>query len=107
MNDQTSTTWWPRAPSTRPARRSSGSARGPGAEGAATGKPLGLYRHQVEAVRTAHTGANYVLTTGTGSGKSLAYIIPIVDHVLRAGSGKGIKAIVSRPTGRPFPGGSI
>ena len=31
----------------------------------------------------ARTGASYVLTTGTGSGKSLAYIIPIIDAVLR------------------------
>jgi ATP-dependent helicase YprA (DUF1998 family) len=38
-----------------------------------------------------------VLTTGTGSGKSLSYIVPIVDHVLRNGSGKGIKAIVVYP----------
>ncbi len=43
------------------------------------------------------TGANYVLTTGTGSGKSLAYIVPIVDHVVRKGSGKGISAIVVYP----------
>ena len=34
-------------------------------------------------------GGNYVLTTGTGSGKSLAYIVPIVDHVLRNGTGHG------------------
>ena len=52
---------------------------------AAAGKPLRLHRHQTDAVRAAATGANYVLTTGTGSGKSLAYIIPIVDHVLRGG----------------------
>lgn len=38
-----------------------------------------------------------MLTTGTGSGKSLAYIVPIVDHVLRNGSGKGIQAIVVYP----------
>ncbi len=38
-----------------------------------------------------------MLTTGTGSGKSLAYIIPIVDFVLRQGSGKGIRAIVVYP----------
>jgi ATP-dependent helicase YprA (DUF1998 family) len=40
-----------------------------------------------------------VLTTGTGSGKSLAYIVPIVDHVLRArergGAGRRITAIVA------------
>jgi hypothetical protein len=62
------------------------------------GKPLRLHRHQAEAIKVARSGANYVLTTGTGSGKSLTYIIPIVDHVLRRGSGKGIRArAVSRP----------
>jgi len=59
--------------------------------------PLQLHRHQTEAIRAARSGRNYVLTTGTGSGKSLAYIIPIVDQVLRHGSGKGIKAIVVYP----------
>ena len=38
-----------------------------------------------------------MLTTGTGSGKSLAYMIPIVDHVLRAGSGRGVQALVVYP----------
>jgi ATP-dependent helicase YprA (DUF1998 family) len=61
------------------------------------GKPLRLHRHQVEAIRAALTGEHYVLTTGTGSGKSLAYIVPIVNHVLRRGSGQGIQAIVVYP----------
>lgn len=61
------------------------------------GLPLNLYRHQSEAIRAAHSGNNYVLSTGTGSGKSLSYIIPIVDHVLKAGPGKGIQAIVVYP----------
>ena len=61
------------------------------------GKPLRLHRHQSDAVKAAKTGDNYVLTTGTGSGKSLAYIVPIVDHVLRIGSGKGIRAIIVYP----------
>ena len=60
-------------------------------------KPLRLHRHQTEAVAAARSGGNYVLTTGTGSGKSLAYIVPIVDFVLRQGSGKGIRAIVVYP----------
>ncbi|WP_221322818.1 protein kinase [Actinoplanes sp. L3-i22] len=47
------------------------------------GRPLSLYRHQRQAIDLARTGASYVLTTGTGSGKSLAYIVPIVDRVLR------------------------
>lgn len=61
------------------------------------GTPLHLHRHQSEAIRLAAQGHNYVLTTGTGSGKSLSYIVPIVDRVLRAGSGKGIRAIVVYP----------
>jgi ATP-dependent helicase YprA (DUF1998 family) len=61
------------------------------------GRPLRLHRHQVDAIRAAKTGSNYVLTTGTGSGKSLSYIIPIVDHVVRSGSRKGIRAIVVYP----------
>jgi ATP-dependent helicase YprA (DUF1998 family) len=65
--------------------------------GSDPGRPLQLHWHQAEAIRTAAKGNNYVLTTGTGSGKSLAYIVPIVDYVLRNGSGNGIQAIVVYP----------
>ena len=61
------------------------------------GGSLRLYKHQSEAIRIAATGHNYVLTTGTGSGKSLAFMIPIVDHVLKHGSGRGIRAILVYP----------
>ena len=61
------------------------------------GRPMTLYRHQVEAIGAARAGDNYVLTTGTGSGKSLAYMSAIVDHTLRVGSGGGIKAIIVYP----------
>jgi ATP-dependent helicase YprA (DUF1998 family) len=57
------------------------------------GRPLRLHRHQAEALQAAASGDNYVLTTGTGSGKSLSYIVPIVDRILRQGGGDGIKAI--------------
>jgi ATP-dependent helicase YprA (DUF1998 family)/very-short-patch-repair endonuclease len=66
-------------------------------ESAELGKPLRLHTHQTEAIQVARAGHNYVLTTGTGSGKSLVYIIPIVDHVLRHGSGRGIQALVVYP----------
>lgn len=62
-----------------------------------SGEPLRLHTHQEAAVRTARAGHHYVLTTGTGSGKSLSYIVPIVDHVLRRGSGNGIQAIIVYP----------
>ncbi|HXF72477.1 MAG TPA: DEAD/DEAH box helicase [Actinomycetota bacterium] len=60
------------------------------------GRPIRLHRHQVEAIEAARAGANYVLTTGTGSGKSLTYIVPIVDDALR-NPGRGVKAIVVYP----------
>ncbi len=64
-------------------------------------RPLTLHRHQRDAVEAAADGRSYVLTTGTGSGKSLAYIVPIVDRVLRdrdvAGKTRGVKAIVVYP----------
>jgi ATP-dependent helicase YprA (DUF1998 family) len=61
------------------------------------GKAMRLHRHQEQAIRVAREGRSCVLTTGTGSGKSLAYIVPIVDFVLRNGSGRGVKAIVVYP----------
>lgn len=61
--------------------------------------PITLHKHQRDAVEIARTGRSYVLTTGTGSGKSLSYIVPIVDHVLRMGADrpKGVKAIIVYP----------
>ena len=47
------------------------------------GHSMPLHKHQEEAIRAAQRNESYVLTTGTGSGKSLSYFIPIVDHVLR------------------------
>ena len=62
-----------------------------------SGKQLLLHTHQREAILKAKEDKSYVLTSGTGSGKSLTYIVPIVDHVLRKGSGRGIQAIVVYP----------
>lgn len=48
------------------------------------GFSLPLHKHQAEAISLAAAGESYVLTTGTGSGKSLGYFIPIVDACLKA-----------------------
>ena len=56
-----------------------------------------FHRHQTEAFEIANRRESYVLTTGTGSGKSLSYIVPIVNRVLQDGSGKGVRAIVVYP----------
>lgn len=61
------------------------------------GKPIELYKHQADAIEIAQTGRNYILTTGTASGKSLAYIIPIVDHILKNPKPNTIKAIIVYP----------
>jgi superfamily II DNA/RNA helicase len=46
------------------------------------GEPLSLYKHQEQAIALASQGESYVVTTGTGSGKSLCFFIPIVNAVL-------------------------
>jgi len=46
-------------------------------------KPIELFAHQLEAIATAHNNKSFVVTTGTGSGKSLAFFIPIIDRILR------------------------
>src|SRR5690606_28942047 len=56
------------------------------------GRPITLHRHQREAIDVAASGASYVLTTGTGSGKSLSYLVPIVDRVLKEREREGPKA---------------
>lgn len=65
------------------------------------GKAMALYQHQIDAIQLARQRKSYALTTGTGSGKSLAYFIPIIDDVLRRKrSGipqHGISAIVVYP----------
>jgi DEAD/DEAH box helicase domain-containing protein len=42
-----------------------------------------LFRHQAEAWEAAARGENVVVTTGTASGKSLAFNLPVLDAVAR------------------------
>ncbi|HEY4014359.1 MAG TPA: DEAD/DEAH box helicase [Polyangiaceae bacterium] len=41
-----------------------------------------LYAHQAEAFEAARRGEDIVVTTGTASGKSLAYLLPVVQATL-------------------------
>ena len=50
----------------------------------AGGRPLSLYEHQKQAIAIAAAGESFVVTTGTGSGKSLCFFVPIVSQVLAA-----------------------
>lgn len=65
-----------------------------------SGEPWQFYTHQVEAFRRAEAGRPYVMTTGTGSGKSVTYMAPIITHVLRDKQkhpGRSIRAIIVYP----------
>jgi superfamily II DNA/RNA helicase len=62
--------------------------------------PLSLYKHQEQAIALASQGESYVVTTGTGSGKSLCFFIPIVSAVLaekRKSAARRTRAIVVYP----------
>jgi hypothetical protein len=62
------------------------------------GAAFHLYRHQVEALERASAGDSYVVTSGTGSGKSLTYFIPIIDSLLRnPATGERVSALVVYP----------
>jgi ATP-dependent helicase YprA (DUF1998 family) len=47
------------------------------------GRPFRLYRHQEEAIRKALARESIIVTSGTGSGKSLCYFLPIVESLVR------------------------
>jgi ATP-dependent helicase YprA (DUF1998 family) len=64
-----------------------------------TSPPVRLYRHQSDAIRSIMSGQNTVITSGTGSGKSFCFAIPVVSTALEMQSQNlpGIKAIFVYP----------
>lgn len=70
-----------------------------GKEPGRLGIPARLHKHQQDAIQRCQRNESYVLTTGTGSGKSLSYFIPIIDAILkgRRSDSAGIKAIIIYP----------
>ncbi|MCX7607322.1 MAG: DEAD/DEAH box helicase [Bacteroidia bacterium] len=63
-----------------------------------TGEPFRLHWHQKEAFELYKAGKSFVLTSGTGSGKSLAYFLPIVDALLREPEASwGVQALLVYP----------
>ena len=74
--------------------------RSPAAADGAAGRTLSLYKHQEQAIALASDGESFVVTTGTGSGKSLCFFIPILNAVLSAKAGGGAprtRAIIVYP----------
>ncbi|WP_163409776.1 DEAD/DEAH box helicase [Flavobacterium ajazii] len=58
-----------------------------------------LYKHQVEAIELGVKGKGFVVTSGTGSGKSLTFLATIFNDLFKIGSEKkkGVKAILVYP----------
>lgn len=61
-----------------------------------------LYVHQEKAVRAAASGDNMIVTTGTGSGKTECFLLPVVNSLLRELEvaerlDDGVRAIVIYP----------
>ncbi|MDG6095795.1 DEAD/DEAH box helicase, partial [Acetobacter sp. AN02] len=62
--------------------------------------PVRFYRHQAQSIAKARAQKSYVVTTGTGSGKSLCFFVPIIDAVVRArkqGKARRTRAIIIYP----------
>ncbi len=63
---------------------------------------LPLYWHQEQAIYKARQGRNLVITTGTSSGKTLAFLIPILDSLAREAEAgtlaqPGVRALLLYP----------
>lgn len=60
-----------------------------------------LYLHQEKAIRKTNVNHNLVVTTGTGSGKTECFILPILNHLLReketGALTSGVRAILIYP----------
>jgi len=56
-----------------------------------------LYRHQRQAIELGVRGTDFVVTSGTGSGKSLTYIGTIFNHLLANQAAEGVAAVIVYP----------
>lgn len=58
-----------------------------------------MYRHQVEAIKIGLQNKGFVVTSGTGSGKSLTFLATIFNYLFLLGENKkkGVKAILVYP----------
>jgi ATP-dependent helicase YprA (DUF1998 family) len=59
------------------------------------GQSIRFHRHQEQAIAKAKRGQSFVVTTGTGSGKSLCFFVPIIDVGLMLISGSGQNRLVA------------
>ena len=55
-----------------------------------------LRAHQEKAIRAILDGKSTIVSTGTGSGKTETFLIPVLDHCLK-NPGPGVKALILYP----------
>jgi len=57
-----------------------------------------LYKHQVDAIKLGTEGKDFIVTSGTGSGKTLTFIGTILNHLFNSGSfNTGVQAVLVYP----------
>ncbi len=56
-----------------------------------------LYKHQEQAIRIGAKDEGFIVTSGTGSGKSLTFLATIFNHILKNPKKDGVKAIIVYP----------
>ncbi|MDF5712433.1 MAG: DEAD/DEAH box helicase [Rhizonema sp. NSF051] len=56
-----------------------------------------FHYHQTQAFHTAQRQEPFVVTTGTGSGKSMTYVVPIFNDLLHHPEIEGVRAILVYP----------
>lgn len=61
------------------------------------GKSWSIWQHQSEAIKKGNEKKGFVVTSGTGSGKSLTYISTIFNHLFAYPQSDGVKAIIVYP----------
>lgn len=60
-------------------------------------KSWSIYKHQTDAIVKGNEGKGFIVTSGTGSGKSLTYISTIFNYLFKNPGTPGIKAIIVYP----------
>ncbi|HEU5377500.1 MAG TPA: DEAD/DEAH box helicase [Ktedonobacteraceae bacterium] len=56
-----------------------------------------LYLHQVQAIESILAACTTIISTGTGSGKTESFLLPLLDYCLKHQHIEGIKAIILYP----------
>lgn len=60
-----------------------------------------LYSHQVKSIRRVTSGNNVIVATGTGSGKTESFLLPIIDSLFKEKEegklGAGVRALLLYP----------